>query len=97
VHDAIQEGNAMKKVLMFTMQGCPYCRNAHRWMDELFLEHPEYKAVELEIVDEVKQRELAARYDYYYFPTYYVGGVKVHEGVPQKDTILKVFRQAYEG
>ncbi len=45
----------MKKVLMFTMASCPYCRNAHRWMDEVFYEHPEYKAVELEIIDENRE------------------------------------------
>jgi thioredoxin 1 len=87
----------MKKVLMFTMASCPYCRNAHKWMDEVFFEHPEYKAVELEIIDEVHHPEVADKYDYYYVPTYYVGGDKVHEGVPQKDTILRVFKAAYEG
>ena len=87
----------MKKVMMFMMPSCPYCKNARRWMDEVFYEHPEYKAVELEIIDEIKESKFADRYDYYFVPTYYVGGVKVHEGVPQKDTILRVFQSAYEG
>lgn len=86
----------MKKVLMFTMASCPYCRNAHRWMDEIFFEHPEYKAVELEIIDETREPEVANRYDYYFVPTYYVGGVKRHEGVPQKESVLRVFKEAYE-
>jgi thioredoxin 1 len=85
----------MKKILMFTMASCPYCQNAHRWMNELLKEHPEYKEIEIEIIDEVEQPELADTYDYYYVPTYYVDGTKVHEGVPTKQIIRDVYTEAY--
>ena len=87
----------MKKILMFTMAGCPYCRKARQWMNEVLEEHPEYKEIELEIVDEVVHRKRASQYDYYYVPTYYVGGEKLHEGAASKDIILGVFRAAFEG
>jgi glutaredoxin len=30
----------MKKILMFTMKGCPHCANARKYMDELFESNP---------------------------------------------------------
>ena len=45
----------MQKVTMFTMAGCPYCRAAHRWMEELMQEYPEYNDIELEIIDETER------------------------------------------
>ena len=86
----------MKPILMFTMASCPYCRQAHRWMDEVLVAHPEYGDIPLEIVDELEQPALAERYTYYYVPTYYVGGVKVHEGVANKGIVLSVFERAFE-
>lgn len=87
----------MKKILMFTMESCPYCVMAHRWMKELLDEHPEYKKIEMRIVDEVEHPAYANRFDYWYVPTYYVGGVKVHEGVPTKEIVRGVYERAYSG
>lgn len=82
---------------MFTLKLCPYCIRARRWMEEVLAEHPEYRAIDVEIVDERVNRAMADRYDYYYVPTYYVGGVKVHEGAATRETIEDVFRRAYGG
>lgn len=84
----------MKKILMFTMASCPYCRNAHRWMDEILAEHPEYGKIEMQIVDEVQNSAFANKFDYWYVPTYYVDGVKVHEGVPTKEIVQGVYQKA---
>jgi thioredoxin 1 len=86
----------MKKILMFTMECCPYCVKAHRWMSELLAEHPEYGSIEIEIIDELEQPVLADTYDYYYVPTYYVDGVKVHEGVPTHEIVENVYKAAYK-
>jgi thioredoxin 1 len=85
----------MKKILMFTMESCPYCQNARRWMKEILAAQPAYKNIEIEIIDELEQPELADTYDYYYVPTYYVDGVKVHEGVPTRAIVESVYQQAY--
>lgn len=87
----------MKKILMFTMESCPYCVKAHRWMEQQLQEHPEYKEIEIEIIDELEQPELADTFDYYYVPTYYVDGVKVHEGAASKEIVQNVYKAAYEG
>ena len=98
----------MQKVTMFTMAGCPYCRAAHRWMEELMQEYPEYRAdsmaqnpallrEKLEIIDETEHPDIADRYDYYYVPTYYVGRDKVHEGVATKEKVHRVLERALRG
>ena len=84
----------MKKVLMMIQESCPYCRQALRMMDELKEERPEYKAVEVKIVDENREKALADSLDYWYVPTDFVDGVKVHEGVPTMEKVRKVYEKA---
>ncbi|MBE3100994.1 MAG: thioredoxin family protein [Firmicutes bacterium] len=87
----------MKKILMFKMETCPHCRNADLYMKELYESHPEYKNLDIEVIDEVKQPDLADTYDYYFVPTYYLDGVKFHEGVPSREMVANLFKKAYEG
>lgn len=84
----------MKPVLMFVTDWCPYCKKAFSLMEEVKKTNPQYTNVEVKIIDEELRPEIAKQYDYYYVPTYYVNGVKVHEGVPSKDIICKVFEEA---
>jgi hypothetical protein len=48
--------------------------------EELVREHPEYANVEIRRVEERREREFARGFDYYFVPTYYLDGVKLHEG-----------------
>jgi glutaredoxin len=84
----------MKEIKMFMMATCPHCRRAAELMEEIYSEHPEYKDIPLKKIDETKESAYAAKFDYYYVPTYYVGGEKLHEGVPSKEAIEKVFASA---
>jgi glutaredoxin len=84
----------MKQVLYFYMEGCPFCRQADRWMEETLLEHPEFASVEVKKVEERRERAFANGFDYYFVPTYYVDGVKVHEGVASKRVVESVFQRA---
>lgn len=86
----------MKEVVLFELPLCPHCRIARRFQEELFLQHKEWRKIPLRVINEVEERELAASYDYYYVPTYYVGGVKVHEGHAEKEDVERVFRLAAE-
>lgn len=86
----------MKPAIMFITSWCPYCRQAYSWMEELKNENPKYAEVDMKIVDEEKNPEISKQYDYYYVPTYYVNGVKVHEGVPSKEIIRNVYEKALE-
>ena len=84
----------MKKITMFKIQSCPYCQAAFKWMEELKEKNPEYKTLEIEIIDENEHPEIADKYDYHYVPTYYVDGKKVHEGAANLRKINKVFKAA---
>lgn len=86
----------MKQILMFMMKTCPHCQRALAWMDELKRENPQYQTLEITMVDEQRESALANQYDYYYVPTYYVGGIKVHEGAASKAIVRSVFDKALE-
>lgn len=63
-------------------------------MEELFEEHPAYRNIELERIEESEQPEIADSLDYWYVPSYFVDGIKVHEGVATKEKIQDVFEKA---
>lgn len=84
----------MKPVIMFITSWCPYCKQAYSFMEAVKKEKPEYAEVDVRIVDEEKEPKFAKQYDYYYVPTYYVDGIKVHEGVPSLDIVREVFEKA---
>ena len=76
------------------MATCPYCKQALSWMDTLFAENIRYKETEIEIIDESLRPDIANQYDYYYVPTYYVGGEKLHEGAASQAIVRHVFDAA---
>ena len=86
----------MKPVIMFVTEWCPYCKRALNWMEDIKKQNPEYTNIQIKIIDEELQPDIAKQYTYYYVPTYYVDGVKVHEGAASKDIINKVFKAAIE-
>lgn len=84
----------MKPIVMILLENCPHCRNARRWMAELKEEYPQYQTLQIEMIDEQLHPEVIKTYSYYYVPTYYVDGVKAHEGVPTKEIVREVFELA---
>jgi len=86
----------MKKIKLFIMKSCPYCKMALSWMDTLFAENSDYRRLDIEIIDELAEPVIAARHDYYYVPTYYVGDKKMHEGAASLKKIKHVFDAAME-
>ena len=84
----------MKKLLMMMQETCPYCRKARAFMDELRAENPEYAGIDVKMVDENMEAQFADSLDYYYVPTYYVDGRKIHEGAVSKDDVRAVFDAA---
>ena len=87
----------MKKIKMFIIDTCPYCKAALRWMDELYEKNPEYKSLDIEIIDERKHPEISDRYDYNLVPTYYIDEEKHHDGAASLEIIQKVFDTALKG
>ena len=77
----------MKPVKLFYLKNCPFCKKALRYIEEARAAHPELAAVGIEMAD---------TFDYYYVPTFYVGGVKVHEGGVYPEEVEKILRSALE-
>lgn len=86
----------MKPVQLFYLKSCPFCKKALRYIEEARAAHPELEAVAIELIEESEQPALADTYDYYYVPTFYVDGVKVHEGGIYPDEVEAVLRKALE-
>ena len=84
----------MKPIIMFITDWCPHCKRAANWMIELKNENPKYSELDIQVVDEERNPEFSKQYDYYYVPTYYLDGVKLHEGVPSKEIIQDIFEKA---
>ena len=84
----------MKKITLFILKNCPYCREALRCMDDLYQSDPRYRDIPIEIIDEGKYPDIANQYDYYYVPTYYVGETKAHEGAVNSKIVKRVFDEA---
>lgn len=84
----------MKDVLMMMMAGCPHCRRANQMIEELMEEHEEYRSISIRRVDENVDKALADSLDYYYVPTFFVDGKKMMEGVPTKEAVEAVLKEA---
>lgn len=84
----------MKKITMFMFDECPHCQLALRLMKELKEENKEYAGLDIKMINERKEPEIADQYDYWYVPTYYVDDEKVHEGHAEREDVEKVFKLA---
>ena len=84
----------MSEVMLFELPLCPHCRRAREYQEEPFQALPAWRDIPLRVVDESRERALAGAYDYYYVPTYYVDGKKVHEGRITRADVERVFRLA---
>ena len=73
---------SVKKVLAFYLEGCPYCRQARKALEELSAGNEAYSSVKIDWVEENQHPEISAQYDYYRVPTFFVDGVKVYEAHP---------------
>ena len=48
-------------------------------LDAIRKANPDYAAVEIDMIEESRQPEIAERYDYYRVPTIYAGDKKLYE------------------
>ena len=82
------------KIRMFVLARCPYCKKALAWMDELFGENPEYRALDIEIIDENLRPDISDNYDYELVPAYYIGEELIHSGAASPEIIRDIFERA---
>ncbi|MGL5637304.1 MAG: glutaredoxin family protein [Bacteroidales bacterium] len=87
----------MKKITVFYQPLCPFCKNVFKYIKELTSENIEFENIEWEFIDELKEPELADRFDYYYVPTFYYNGKKIHEGGIFKDEVKELMQSVLDG
>ena len=85
----------MKPITLFYLKNCPFCKKARSYLDQ-WKRQDAYKDIEIEMIEESEQAALADPYDYYYVPTFYVAGKKVHEGGITKNEVEEVLKKALE-
>lgn len=86
-----------KELTLFYLKHCPFCKRALQYVSELKAEHPELEAVKIRLVEESEEPELADQHDYYYVPTFYCDGEKLHEGGIYKEEVETLLRRALSG
>ena len=69
----------MKSITMFYLDDCGYCAKAHKALEELMQEKPEYRDIPLTKIEESRNAELADTYDYYAVPSFFDGKTKLFE------------------
>ena len=84
----------MKRIQLFYLRNCPFCRRALEYIEAAQRKHPELAALAIERIEESEEPDVAAQYDYYYVPTLYIDGVKVHEGALYPDEVEPLLRNA---
>jgi glutaredoxin len=83
----------MKPVKLFYLKNCPFCKKALSYIDKLKKQEA-YKDIQIEMIEESEQPGIADRYDYYYVPTFYIDGEKVHEGGIWEEEVEDVLKKA---
>ena len=53
-----------------------------------------YQSIKVEMIEESEQPEIADQYDYYYVPTFYIEGQKIHEGGIFENEVEEIFKKA---
>ena len=86
----------MKRVQLFYLKNCPFCKKALQYIDTVKASVPELADLQIELIEESEEPAVADQYDYYYVPTFYINGVKVHEGGIYPDEMEPLLRKALE-
>ena len=68
----------MKKLVILTRKGCPYCEELEENIISVICEEPRLAAVEIEIKDENEVK--GSDYDHYYAPAFFLDKCRISEG-----------------
>ena len=88
----------MKKITMFYLEECPFCKKAEKAMKELMVENPAYKSLDIEQIEESENVALAENYNYYAVPSLFIGKEKLFACTIQDDydSIKANFKRVFD-
>ncbi|MBQ6909889.1 MAG: thioredoxin family protein [Synergistaceae bacterium] len=69
-------------ILAFYLEGCPYCRQARKALEELTAQEKKYQGIRIDWVEENQHPEISDKYDYYRVPCMFVNNNKIYEARP---------------
>lgn len=75
----------MKKLTIFYLDGCLYCRNVMRAVQELDAELTGFSSDQIKWIEERRNADIANQYDYYNVPTVFLDNQKLYECSPSDD------------
>lgn len=84
----------MKEMLLFYLPNCPHCKLAMRSLEQLQKENAAYKTIPIRKIDESREKALAASYDYWYVPSFWLNGQKLYEGHAEMADVRAVLEAA---
>lgn len=79
----------MNELMIFMLPGCPHCRLALSFVDKL-MAGERYKGISVKLVDESREAAFAEGFDYFYVPSFYYNGQKLHEGHAELEDVRRV-------
>lgn len=86
----------MSQITLYHFEGCPACRDAKQWIDQLRAEKPELQDAKILMVDVHKTPGFKAPAPFQYVPTFFVDDRKVLEGNVTKDGVEYLMRAALQ-
>ena len=72
----------MKKITLIKMEGCPYCKQAFKAIEQLKAQNENFANIEIEIIDNYSDSAEPFKQDYYYVPSVFVENKKLYEAQP---------------
>ena len=72
----------MKKITLIKMEGCPYCKQAFKAIEQLKAQNEKFANIEIEIIDNYSDSAEPFKRDYYYVPSVFVENKKLYEAQP---------------
>ncbi|MDR0348226.1 MAG: thioredoxin family protein [Tannerella sp.] len=82
----------MKHIKIFYLSNCRFCRQAFSYIEQL-KEQDQYKDIEIDLIEESEEPDMADRYDYYFVPAFYFGDEKLSEGSVTVEEVEKIFQK----
>ncbi len=81
------------KVTVVKASWCPHCEEADRILSDLQV-RDKYRDIPVEVIDEEKSPQEAAKYKYDKIPNFWVNNEMIFEGEPTEDLVKKALETA---
>lgn len=82
----------MKHIKLFYLTSCPFCKQAFLYIEKL-KEQVAYKDIEIDLIEESEEPDVADQYDYFFVPSFYIDNEKLSEGIVTLEKVEEIFQK----